>query len=629
MNAVGNRRVTKEKERRPLLNEQQWEAVQAEGDVYVTALPGTGKTKTLCHRIAYLVREKQVRPESILAVTFSRKAVQDIRRQLTEVLADRPALAQRVYVCTFHGLMLKVLRSSKMKSQLITKEWEKFALLQPILKQHHMEEEEGVEALQILSLSKNKGVWLHKLPVENKEEKQLLTVMQAYEKYRAEKEKMDFDDIMVQCLVKLATDSRMAELLQRSFQYVMLDEMQDLCKLQVDLLGFLKGDNTHIFVCGDPFQSIYGFRGAEPRNLLSLQKLLDKPKSVQLTLNYRSSPAILALANSVLGESGVYMQAHNQDTGTPPLFLLPEDRGREAEEITIMIKDSPVSYADQCVLTRTGDYVRPLIEALVKEEIPLNIQGDLTLLYDQLKVKPLMAHLRMMTGRQQKGDLRLILMLLNIHPWKHQALLSGDGNPTLTDLVTSKHLDPLDLEKVLDLLERYDELSSLPPMEVVQALRVDHYDGYLLKGLDLLSEKRHGLLDKMEELEEALSSHKSLKGALDFLDTMNKAMDHCDPKGLKVMSIHAAKGLEFSSVYLVGAVEGQLPHQRSLMESPVLFRTLHPTMAEALEEEKRLAYVAVTRAREKLVISAPQTIKNKSAVMSRFFRGFFTPKTRR
>ena len=608
------------------LNQQQMTAVTAEGDLYVSALPGTGKTKTLCLRIAFLVLHKNVRPDSILAISFSRKAVMDIRRQLAEVFEDRPALAKRIHVTTFHSLMLKVLRSSNFKNQIISKDWEKSALLQPILRKHDLDEEAGAEALSILSLAKNKAVPLHKITVENDEEKLMLEVMKEYEKAKSEKEKMDFDDIMVLCLMKLATDRRMADLLQRSFSHILIDESQDLCRIQIDFLKFLKGDNTNFSFFGDEFQAIYGFRGAEPRNMLSLQKLLNRPTSVKLSINYRSSPPILALANNILAYEGVKLQAH-KDGGQTPLLLSPNDRHHEADMITQVIRESPFHYKDQCVLTRTGDYIRPLIENLVRQGIPLNLQGDMVLLYEQPKVKPLMAHLRMMAERQRKGDLRLILKLLQIHPWKHQALLSGQGKAAVSDLVNSQQLDPHELERVLDLLELYDQLLPLPPNEVVQALRTDHYDGFLMKGLPLLSEKRLFLMDKMQELEEALATHPTLDDALNFLENLSASMGRQDPAGITIMTLHGSKGLEFPAVILPGIVEGQLPHQRSLTESQVLFRSLHQTMAENLSEEKRLAFVGTTRAMDTLVISSPRQLNGKPAEVSRFvFPGLFYAK---
>ena len=169
-------------EGRFVLNQQQEAAVKASGDVYVSALPGSGKTKVMCHKIADLVLAKNIRADSVLAISFSRKAVDDIRRQLTEVFSDRPALAKRIHVTTFHSIMLKILRSANIKCQIISKDWEKQALLQPILKKYDLDEEEGAEALSLLSLAKNKGVPLHQLPVENPEEKKMLEVMQAYEK---------------------------------------------------------------------------------------------------------------------------------------------------------------------------------------------------------------------------------------------------------------------------------------------------------------------------------------------------------------------------------------------------------------------------------------------------------------
>ena len=159
---------------------------------------------------------------------------------------------------------------------------------------------------------------------------------------------------------------------------------------------------------------------------MTLQKLLDRPISLQLSVNYRSSPDILELANTVLGEETVKLQAH-KNGGKPPLFLLPDDCSHEAAMITELIQKSSVPLQNQCILTRTGNYARPLIENLVRQKIPLNLQGELLLLYDQPKVKPMMAHLRMMAGRQKKGDLRPILKMLKIHPRKYHAILTKEG----------------------------------------------------------------------------------------------------------------------------------------------------------------------------------------------------------
>ena len=614
------------------LNSTQKDAVNTtEGPLMILAGAGSGKTRTLVAKISYLIQESKVSPFRILALTFSNKAAREMReRVVSEMAIDMRALQ----VTTFHSFCVKVLRSEVnylglSRNFTIYDDGESRSLIKKMLAQKGLspKDQSPYEIMHYISDIKNRGFYPGKDSVDGRvldKEDSYYTYYQEYETELHQANAVDFGGLITGVLQLFENYSDVLERYQKRFQYILVDEYQDTNRSQFQLLKLLGQVNRNICVVGDEDQSIYSWRGADIRNILDFEKVFSDVKLIKLEQNYRSSQTIIDAAGQVIARNqarkGKIMWTENAKGDDIEVIECMDDKGEAgfvSREIMQIAKEG-VQWRDMAVFYRNNAQSRVIEDYLRKEGIPYRVVAGIKF-YERKEVKDMLAYMRIVINPK---DSLALSRILNVP-------IRGIGVTTLRKLEQVATQNQVSLwetiQDVVDNSENYRELrlssriqSALgqfcylinecmlienrkgPPTEIYDKLL--HESGYR-ESLKL--SKSYESLARLENLEELHSAIKqfeqvqeipTLVGYLETI-TLDDSRDELDAKGgeVSLMTIHGSKGLEFNRVFITGVEENIFPSIRSLNESKY-----------ALEEERRLFYVAMTRAMEKLYISFAQ-----------------------
>ncbi len=600
------------------LNPAQREAVEhIEGPLLILAGAGTGKTRTVTARIAHMIAGG-IPARQLLAVTFTNKAANEMRERVAGMVAAEEA--KKITVCTFHSLCVRVLRSSidrlgYKKNFSIYTGSDQTGLVRKLIARKSGKDENldpGV-ALALISRSKNKGV-----PVSDRPDSLVAEVERAYNAELKLLNAVDFDDLLLLAVEVLEGHPEVRGEWRERFRHIMVDEFQDTNRLQMQLVTALAGERQNVCVVGDDDQSIYGWRGAEISNILDFERFFASPKVVKLEQNYRSTTPILHTANSIIrhnsGRREKRLWSENPGSENVRVVAMPDD-GEEAQLVVDEIIEGNATerrrYDDFAVLFRTNGQSRPFESKLREYKIPYRVIGGQSF-FDRREVKDLLAYLQVLANPDDDVNL---LRVLNNPP-------RGIGNATVS-LATERSRElgcgvfevldsgefqasvpPKSRAAVLDfltLLERYREpmLAPSAPYGTLFAKLVDEigFVDYLRRTCKTDGEKE-GRERNVADLVESVRDHEGRsgrRGLQRFLDGVALQQDREEDdiekqQGVSLITLHAAKGLEFPVVYLAGMEEGVLPHKRSLEEG-------------TRDEERRLFYVGITRAMQRLTIS--------------------------
>ncbi len=607
--AITNYKVNYEQD----LNEAQLEAVKSkEGPILVIAGAGSGKTKTLTYRVARLI-EDGIKPENILLLTFTKKAAAEMLSRATLVLDSR---CEKVAGGTFHSFANIILRKySKflgLKNNFtIMDRADCEDIINHIVGKMFPKKEKRFPKkstiLDMYSKSVNK-VTPTKIIIEEEFPQfahctdKIIEVHKAYVCYKRENSVLDYDDLLLYVKLLLENNEQIRKNLSNEYKYIMVDEYQDTNTLQADVIKLLASEHNNIMAVGDDAQSIYSFRGANYRNILDFPKLFENTKIIKLEQNYRSTQNILKLANTIIDRAQEkYTKKLFSDIVSPqvPALICAKDTQMEADFICqriLELLDEDVSLSDICVLTRNARMSFNLEIELSKRAIPYQKFGGPKFM-ETAHIKDIVAHLRVILNPDDIISFNRILLLLkgigastvnNIMP-----VLKGNLNPDVKLLPSNKmsSLSPLlmTLEKVR---------ASLPkkkPSEVVEEI-VRYYRPILKDKYDDFS-KREKDLDHFEYLATQYSNLEDFLSdlALEPPEASVEGMykNNSDDEALTISTIHSAKGLEWDSVFIIGAVDGRFPSAYSFNSE------------EEMDEELRLMYVATTRAKNNLYITYP------------------------
>ncbi|HEY5893891.1 MAG TPA: UvrD-helicase domain-containing protein [Chthoniobacterales bacterium] len=598
------------------LNPAQHDAVtHTEGPVLILAGAGTGKTRVITARIAYMLHQG-VKPEHILAVTFTNKAANEMRERVAGMVED----SKKVTLSTFHALCLRILRTSIEKlgyknNFSIYGEGDQTGLLKKIINRLAARDEklEPGAAKALISKAKNNG-W--RPPPDDQ------TLLGAvYRQYQAELKHLnavDFDDLLLLAVEVLGTHDDVRDTWRGKFRYLMVDEFQDTNRLQMDLVSLLAGDPPNVCVVGDDDQSIYGWRGAEVSNILEFERHFPNPHIVKLEQNYRSTNAILNTANSLIKNNPrrrpKTLWSENGAGDKIRIIAVPDDRLEAqfvVEEIHRIGLEKVVAWDDFAILYRMNAQSRLLEEQLRRLKIPYRLIGGRSF-YDRREVKDILSYLSAILNPDDDVSL---LRIINTPA-------RGISSATTDRAIEQSIADKTSVFATL----RSDPFLTTFTKKTAEAIRsfaalVDRYETRILEPRadyvavvnDLIAETKYleDLTRSCKTPEEALSRETNvremlnalgdyqlrkddgLQGFLDelSLDQQREEEDKEDKqKGVTLITLHAAKGLEFPHVYLIGLEEGLLPHDRSKLEG-------------TLDEERRLLYVGITRARKNLTLT--------------------------
>lgn len=629
-----------------LLNGPQIDAVRhGQGPLLTLAGAGCGKTTVLAARTGYLIAVRGIPASQILLVTFTSKAASEIKGRIARIPCITSSAARTVQARTFHSFGLALLRQAGQHEQILSDYTTRHTIMKIILRRLKAGETYQPETLlAALSSWKMSGAWPSDLPSNTEDERKIKNILLTYEEWKQGRNQWDFDDILLHTSELLNNSHRLSQL-QSRFTYMMVDEFQDTNTVQYNMVQKLSEGHRNLMVVGDDDQTIYSFNGARQDSILDFDKVYPDATVISLPINYRSDSRILGLGTALI--------THNEfrrpkqlvaagSVGLSPHYASPanveEEAAFVADHIEEQIRLGEVAYSDIAILHRTAGSSRAMLEQLLLRGIPFVQYGNNTVFYDQNLIKTLMDHLRLSLNPRCKEAYQSTLGPLYIPREEGMSYLTEQEQRQpkkypLIHLSRWDRLKPFQQDAVKERIRLIKKLTSLKPVYAIQEMRRLFYDKYLEAGDPLLhTQYKETMTDGLDELESAAARFDTVEQFIAHADEltlrhqqMEALRDGGGDTAVQLMTIHRAKGMEFRQVYWIGASEGILPHSTALKEQVTQeMKATHPQMLEsklakaALEEERRLAYVAVTRAKERLYITSPLHYHGKSAEPSRF-----------
>ncbi|AWB43069.1 DNA helicase UvrD [Paenibacillus sp. CAA11] len=633
-----------------LLNRAQLRAVRhGNGPLLTLAGAGSGKTSVLVCRTGYLIDVRGIQPSSILLVTFSSKAAAEMRERISTLPGLENYNLSGLQARTFHAFFLRFLYSRGLTDEIFAETGRQHLLLKQIMREQGLPQDtyQPETLLSLLSSYKMNLIEVQELPEQTESEREVKRIFQAYEHWKIENGKIDFDDVLLRSYRMLKDEPRQLRWLQDRFRYLMVDEFQDTNLLQYELVKMIAGERRNLMVVGDDDQTIYSFNGARSEFILDFDKEFPDARVITLDINYRSGSAIVGLGNDVIRHNAkrrVKTLQTVREGSAFPKYIRPYTTDKEAEFILEHIEEEVLSgrrsYGDFAVLYRAASNNRAILEQLILRNLPYIDYGDGQLLYQHRIVQPVIDYLRLSLDRRNFLAMESVLPSMYInrnkgmaHILEQEAIRAKKG--PLVHLLTLPGLKDFQLAKIKDRLELIRSLRTMKPNEAILHIRTSFYNSYLeADDRGALTMHREMLKELLDELETSAERFSTVAEFIQFVEDLIARTEQNRPKTLReqgnriaLMTIHRSKGLEFPVVFVIGASEGSLPHSSALDADRM--KDIHPKLdagqkgAAALEEERRLAYVAITRAREELFLSSPARYRGKKTDVSRFLLSAF------
>lgn len=599
-------------------NEAQTKAIcHRNGPAMVLAGPGSGKTLVITRRVEYLIKKHGVRPEQILVITFTKAAAKEMRERFARITKDERF---PVTFGTFHGIYYGILKwAYRMNASNIFSEEEKMALLKEVIAGMELEIEDEKEFLQGIASEigqiKNNRLSLETYESCNCSDQMFRQIYEEYERRRKLLKKIDFDDMLVLCYELFQKRPDILQMWQKKFQYILIDEFQDINQVQYDVIRMLALPENNLFIVGDDDQSIYRFRGARPEIMLGFSKDYPNAKSIILDVNYRSTKAVVNAARRVIERNKNRYQkeivtvneqgdnVHIQEVRHPV-----EESHYVREQVQKAVA-AGIELSQIAVLYRTNTEPRALVETLLEYHVPFQMKEHLPNLYEHFIGRDFQAYMRMALGGRDRGD---FLMIMN-RPNRYIGRDSVDrGN------ISFEQLRKYYMEKDW-MVDRIDQMevdlkviSRMTPYAAIQYIRKSvGYDLFLNEYAIRRKMKLEDLKEIIREMEERAKEFKTIEEWFAHiekytLELKQQAVTRTDDRNaLSLMTFHSAKGLEYDTVFIIGANEDVTPYKKA-------------ELPEEIEEERRMFYVAMTRAKKHLMISYVREKNGKAMEQSRF-----------
>lgn len=574
------------------LNPSQFEAVKhLTKPALVVAGPGSGKTRVLTYRFAYLMSNHKVEPQNILCATFTNKAANEMKNRINKLLNNNYPLH---WLGTFHSICVKILKTHGLeigvaKNFVIYDNDDSIHIIKMVINDLNLDEKKiNPKAVwETISSAKNELIdekdyhEYAKTPFQ----KTTAQIYVLYQKYLKKHNALDFDDLLFETVRLFSSSKEILKKYQDRFQFIMVDEYQDTNKAQYQLVKLLSQQHENLYVVGDMSQAIYSFRGADFRNIINFQKDFPNAKIYKLEQNYRSTQNILDIAKSIIRNNTTHIYLDlwaTKKQGKLPVYYTAQNEKDEALYVCQKIMDLKRPYKDFAILYRTNAQSRNFEEVLIKNNIPYKIFGGLRF-YSRKEIKDIIAYLRVINNPQDGASWERII---NVPPRK----IGNKGKKELK----SKNWDLEEIVKKTNLpfniwVNNTKQKTTLQIMDEV--LEKTNYISYLNDG----SVEAVNRVENIKELRSVAAEFENLDEFLNnvaLIESSDRAeITNTDQNYVSLMTIHSAKGLEFPIVFIVGMEEGIFPHTQSLGE------------LSQLEEERRLCYVAITRAMDELYLT--------------------------
>lgn len=601
-----------------LNTEQQRAVVTLDGPLLILAGAGSGKTKTLTHRIAHIIHTTSTWPSHILAVTFTNKAAREMRQRLAVLLGEDPNARDFMpWMGTFHSICVRLLRIDGQaigvpKNFIIYDEDDRRSLIKRAMKQCNITDKQikPAAASGIISAEKNKlndpaaVIASAQYPYQQA----VGQIYQTYEQLKEQAGALDFDDLLLQTVQLLRTQPSIRRKWQAQFRYILIDEYQDTNAAQYEIVSLLVGEQKNICVVGDDWQSIYSWRGADFKNILRFEQDYPGAAVVKLEQNYRNTGAILAAAQSVITKNKertsktLWTEAGD---GLPVSVYAARDETDEAafiaERIASSVRSAQHGYSDFAVLYRTNAQSYAIERALNQRFIPLQVVGGMRF-FDRAVIKDVMAYVRLC---YQPRDTASFMRIANV-PTRGIGATSlakfmqwqGSTTMDIIESLTRAHEAPTLAARARNALQALGDTLRLVQVKISEGTAPSELISYVVDVTGyrtFISDGTAQAEDKLENIAtliEEARAYADLETYLEEVALMSSSDTASQQGSVTLMTLHAAKGLEFPVVFMAGMEEGVFPHARTLDADPA-----------ELEEERRLCYVGMTRARQELYLS--------------------------
>lgn len=617
------------------LNENQLKAVNhLDGPCMVLAGPGSGKTRVITYRIANMVVNKNIKPTSILAISFTKASSIEMKNRALSLSND--FRMNKVTYGTFHSVFFRILRYfENYNIESILDEKTKRIGLKNILKGLNIENADDDETIgQVIneiSYVKNELMDKRDFKSEVLTNDEFIKVYNFYEEYKQQMNKIDFDDMLIKTYELLKNNKVALDRVRSVYRYILVDEFQDINKVQFEALKLIANPSNNIFVVGDEDQSIYGFRGSRPDFLLEFEEYFSNTKKVLLDINYRSKGEIINIANRLIEKNTNRYEKVikcGQGNGAKVNYISPEDSEEEAvyiaKDIKNKIQEDYTEYTDFAVIYRTNIQSRALVDVFMDMRIPFVVKDSIVTIYDHWAAQDILAYLRIGVNPNSNKDWIRIINKPFRYISKDNLNLIKDEPDFINSLINKCDLHPKQVKTINDLDIDISYVKGLNPKNAISYIRTTlDYDRYILDYCANRKIKTNGLIEILNELESSATNFKTIQEYLEHIERVkSEIVDNKNNKetdGVIFTTMHSAKGLEFKNVYIIGANEGTIPHEKSYEIDN------EEKKNDQIEEERRLMYVAITRAEENICISSPINKYGKRVSKSRFVEDIKAP----
>ncbi len=615
------------------VNEAQYRAItHGAGAMLVLAGPGSGKTFVVTQRIKYLIEQHHVKPEDILVITFTKAAAEEMQERFAKLSAGK---CNPVYFGTFHSVFFQILRHTyRFTAQNIIRENDKYRLLSQIIRElpdeilGQAQLDYSTETLQNLlseiSTVKNNGVTPQEVRSTTVPQAVFERIFQMYKQEMNRNKLIDFDDMVLLCRNLLAERPDTLKLWQQRFQYILVDEFQDICPLQYEVVRMLAKPQDNLFIVGDDDQSIYGFRGSKPEIMLNFTKEYPKAEQVLLDVNYRSRQGIVDTAARLIAHNKMRfdkaVRAQNRQNDGVKIYSF-QSKSKQAESIALLIKQyialPDTKYSDIAILYRTNNHTIYTADRLMREGIPFTMKEKPKNIYESPVAKDIIAYMRYALYEANQEDF-LRIMNKPVRYIKRSTVPRGVFK--MRELIDNNHATGYVVQNILEFYDELHFIKSLNPFSAVNFIRKGvgngtGYDAYLKKQA---AEKGKDVSEEFEELEELMRLSREFETIELWLEHIEnydailyeiaqqeKRLKKMNTDAVSMVTMHASKGLEWDVVILPDVNEGVIPHKKAVTDAE-------------LEEERRMFYVAMTRAKQHLFIFYIQEKEAGNLLPSRF-----------
>lgn len=598
-------------------NDAQKQAIaHREGPMLVLAGPGSGKTRVITARTAVLIEEGGIDPKNILVITFTRAAAAEMKKRFLESYGDYSG----VTFGTFHSVFFRILRIAYgMDGGCIITEEDRMSIMRAIVRETEVDTDDEGEFISGLfseiSVVKNEQTGLEHYHAKTCGDDVFRAIYEAYDAALRKKNKIDFDDILVMCYDLLSKRPDILRIWQDRYQYILIDEFQDINRIQYEIVKMLAEPRHNLFIVGDDDQSIYSFRGAKPELMFQFQKDYTDAKQVLLAINYRCQRNVTDAAGRLIAKNKTRFEKEitaNRPPAEPVDMRTFKNAAEENGEIIRLMHqyhEEGIPYGEMAVLFRTNMGPRLLLQKLMEYNIPFRMRDNVPNLYDHFIAKDVISYIRIAGGSHDRADYLRIANRPNRYIKKDSL---NTREITLRQLVDYYHDKPWMYPYLIRFSDDMKILKQQTPQGAVHYIRnVIGYQEYLADYAAYRRMKPEELYEVLDELAESAKEYRTceewfagMKAYTERLE-QEKAQQKNDGKHVMLSTMHSSKGLEYQAVFLIDCNEGVVPHQKALLP-------------EEIEEERRMFYVAMTRAKDHLHIFSVRERFEKEADVSRF-----------